>query len=521
MDWKMWFILASTCVCLEHSKNGTSPSATTIPGSTSSTTTTTGSTTSSSPTATGSTTSSTTTTTAGSFTSSTPTATADPQTSSIPATSSSMSSTPAITASPTVTATPKPEKKQCRENSCGSQLAVCMNLKDKYVCQCSFGFYYNELETDCEGGKSFPGGFNISPTFGVNVEDKTSENYTQLYDYVIQINKEALINELDFKETIVKDIRHTGGSTYISRSGRELEVDFINMFSTTFEDGLDVVDTKILNYLKEANLTNIRFRNVTSCGVYGCDKQSSNCALKGSSPVCECKKGYEKNHPLDVSCVKLEDTMRDILIGVSTVAGVAIISLTAGLIVMAMRKKPKNENPPQYSFKNPASFPMTRTFSVKSHRDSEDGSQMTQRPPSFPKMVYNRHHDDEENDDDDDGSYAGKIKNQSFPQDQGRILSGNVYSFPKASVPSKPGGPQNFGYKPAGNPYNSSANDRYPYNSSANDRNPYNSSANDRNPYNSSANDRYPYNSSANDRDPYNRTSTRGAAGNGYGHRGY
>nr|XP_015213808.1 PREDICTED: uncharacterized protein LOC107078731 [Lepisosteus oculatus] len=314
------------------------------------------------------------------------------------------------------------------------------------------------------------------------------------------------------------------------------------MFSTTFEKGPDVVDTKIINYLKEAQLPNIIFRNVTSCDVYGCDKQSSNCALKGNSPVCECKEDYKKNHPLDVSCVKLEgsdtstvsdNTMRDILIGVSTVAGVTIIGLTAGLIVMAMRKKLKDDKP--------ASFSMMPTFSVKNHRDSEDGSQMTQRPPPFPKTVYNRHHDDEENDDDDDGSYAGKIKNQSFPQDQGRILSGNVYSFPKASVPSKPGGSQNFGYKPAGNPYNSSANDRDPYNSSANDCNPYNSSANDCKPYNSSANvcnpynssandckpyngrsnDRDPYNSSANDCDPYNRTSTRGAAGNGYGHRGY
>ncbi|XP_069052554.1 uncharacterized protein [Lepisosteus oculatus] len=445
------------------------------------------------------------------------------------------------------------------------------------------------------------------------------------------------------------------------------------MFSTTFEKGPDVVDTKIINYLKEAQLPNIIFRNVTSCDVYGCDKQSSNCALKGNSPVCECKEDYKKNHPLDVSCVKLEgsdtstvsdNTMRDILIGVSTVAGVTIIGLTAGLIVMAMRKKLKDDKPasfsmmPTFSVKNhrdsedgsqmtqrpppfpktvynrhhddeendddddgsyagkiknqsfpqdqgrilsgnvysfpkasvpskpggsqnfgykPAgnpynssanvcnpynssandcdpynrtstrgaagngSFSMMPTFSVKNHRDSEDGSQMTQRPPPFPKTVYNRHHDDEENDDDDDGSYAGKIKNQSFPQDQGRILSGNVYSFPKASVPSKPGGSQNFGYKPAGNPYNSSANDRDPYNSSANDCNPYNSSANDCKPYNSSANvcnpynssandckpyngrsnDRDPYNSSANDCDPYNRTSTRGAAGNGYGHRGY
>ncbi|XP_066543620.1 uncharacterized protein LOC136711348 isoform X1 [Amia ocellicauda] len=195
--------------------------------------------------------------------------------------------------------------------------------------------------------------------------------------------------------------------------------------------------------------------------------------------------------------------MRDILIGVSVVGGVAIIGLTTGLICVSRRNKSKKSKDTSKTDDSAMkTFNMTNDFKTSEKRRIGMSNPLNQMPLSYPKMDYTRYDDDDDGDA-DEGNYSSKFKSQSVFQNQGFRNSGMSFPIPKASITSsKPANPP----KATARGYDDDLDLRGP------NRNPYSS-----NLYNSQPNSSNPYNSNARFNNPYSRPPQRAAVDQGYG----
>ncbi|GCC21992.1 hypothetical protein chiPu_0000376 [Chiloscyllium punctatum] len=93
----------------------------------------------------------------------------------------------------------------CASNPCRDN-ATCVELYLSYTCDCGFNFYYDYTDDSCKEGKSFGGELTMKFEFDPAMMDKTSKEYKELEENVINIFNKSLFSLEGYEETKILEV---------------------------------------------------------------------------------------------------------------------------------------------------------------------------------------------------------------------------------------------------------------------------------------------------------------------------
>ncbi|XFF96649.1 hypothetical protein AB1E19_000274 [Capra hircus] len=205
------------------------------------------------------------------------------------------------TTSNTATSTPNSAgpSTPCKEDSCKDG-SLCVNLRNKYFCLCSEGYYYKSFK--CNKGKIFPGTIKVKMSYTPEFENKTSEAYQNLYTQVTTFFRDTF-NDSDYGQTVIDKVSPSASARSEMRAGNQgVDVAVVNIFTESTKE----TETSISDTIRKA--TNSASSNFSGydpqdrCDYYGCKKPNdqNDC---DSGLLCECKEGLARPNPQMPMCV--------------------------------------------------------------------------------------------------------------------------------------------------------------------------------------------------------------------------
>ncbi|XP_072198278.1 mucin-13 [Excalfactoria chinensis] len=178
----------------------------------------------------------------------------------------------------------------CDPNPCGGRLPICVPLNSTNLCQCPYGFYYNNY--NCHTGKVFPGIITLTLTLSNNIDDENSVEYEKLVQNITQFFKKAFESMLDYRQTIIVKVDFQRKDTS-TRSGNVASATVMNIFTeNTIETNATVANAVETAVKNDPNFVS-QYTNAAQCAVYPCDSTTTVC-VDDTYPVCECREDFTR-----------------------------------------------------------------------------------------------------------------------------------------------------------------------------------------------------------------------------------
>ncbi|XP_072435653.1 mucin-13-like isoform X8 [Chiloscyllium punctatum] len=305
----------------------------------------------------------------------TTTTTVTPPIDSADTTTTTTTVTPPIDPADTTTTTTKdtfrtsPPVHSCASNPCRDN-ATCVELYLSYTCDCGFNFYYDYTDDSCKEGKSFGGELTMKFEFDPAMMDKTSKEYKELEENVINIFNKSLFSLEGYEETKILEVRKgsvitTVYNTFTISSNVSEKCIEDAMKKNEFYSFTSVVGCNLkkcdrytttgccqpLHGLAECICKVGFFRNgrydpkcQDSCS-FQCKGQNEYLVRDGDKCGCKCQAGYKRKDDKCESCpfgyggIDCNDAFQLSTVVIGVIAGVIIISMTIGLIYTSIRLK--------------------------------------------------------------------------------------------------------------------------------------------------------------------------------------
>ncbi|XP_059356380.1 protein HEG-like isoform X2 [Carassius carassius] len=175
--------------------------------------------------------------------------------------------------------------------------SVCVNTGGSFSCQCALGFDLEDGRS-CTQVKTFLGTFTVNTSMHLR-----SSGSHELHREILQLLNASL--------SIFHGYRH---STLHKTDGGDVQISAVSMFSLT----TNVTSTNVFNSI-QMSLSNCS-RTYSHCTIKlqhhlsyhaeslclaqktKCDLQYSECTDSSGTPYCQCKPGYFKKNPEDMTC---------------------------------------------------------------------------------------------------------------------------------------------------------------------------------------------------------------------------
>ncbi|XP_069080735.1 mucin-13 isoform X2 [Pleurodeles waltl] len=202
-----------------------------------------------------------------------------------------------------ITTTPNATKSDisCNNDPCGTDAATCINIEDGRICQCPYGYYYEE--NFCFQGKQFFGTVNLNTTYSAELEDPNSAAYKKLYKKVLDSFKMCFENETDYKQTIITKISQYSKSQSFLKAAEDTVIEVNNVFTKNSS----ITEATVLKTIEHALQEYDLFLNVTTstpCKSAYCDEATTECESlqNGTFLNCKCKHGFYKQFEESPTC---------------------------------------------------------------------------------------------------------------------------------------------------------------------------------------------------------------------------
>ncbi|XP_040121497.1 mucin-13 [Oryx dammah] len=187
----------------------------------------------------------------------------------------------------------------CKEDSCKDG-SLCVNLSNDYFCLCSEGYYYKSFK--CNKGKIFPGTIKVTWSYSSELENKTSEEYQNLYIQVTTFFKDTF-NNSDYGQTVIVKVSPSTSARSEMRAGNQgVDVEVVNIFTESTKENETSISDAIRNAINRHSSNFSGYDQQDRCDYYGCKKPNdqNDC---DSGLLCECREGLMRPNPQTPMCV--------------------------------------------------------------------------------------------------------------------------------------------------------------------------------------------------------------------------
>uniref|UniRef100_A0A8C3XX31 Mucin-13 n=1 Tax=Catharus ustulatus TaxID=91951 RepID=A0A8C3XX31_CATUS len=195
---------------------------------------------------------------------------------------------------PSVETTTPTQKDFCKNNPCGKNSATCISLHSRHICQCQYGFYYNN--ENCYGGEAFPATIEVNANYTNSIQDVNSTEYETMFNKLSEFFSNAFTGLGDYKETVIVKIQPSSKS----RSSVPVNVTVTNLFTWDSDVDNETVAEKVKGAINNESYVS-SYAVARRCDFYGCDIKTTVC-VEGTVPECKCLSDFEKTVWDDLSC---------------------------------------------------------------------------------------------------------------------------------------------------------------------------------------------------------------------------
>ncbi|XP_016305464.1 protein HEG-like [Sinocyclocheilus anshuiensis] len=193
---------------------------------------------------------------------------------------------------------------ECVNSPC-PQGSVCVNTGGSFSCQCALG-YDLEDGRSCTQVKTFLGTFTVNTSMHLR-----SSGPHELHREILQLLNTSL--------SIFHGYRR---STLHKKDGGDVQISAVSMFSlstnVTSTDVFNSIQTSLSNCSRTYSHCTIKLQHHLSYHAESlclaqktkCDLQYSECTDSSGTPYCQCKPGYFKKNPEDMTCRDCGDGLK-------------------------------------------------------------------------------------------------------------------------------------------------------------------------------------------------------------------
>uniref|UniRef100_A0A672MKP9 Protein HEG-like n=1 Tax=Sinocyclocheilus grahami TaxID=75366 RepID=A0A672MKP9_SINGR len=193
---------------------------------------------------------------------------------------------------------------ECVNSPC-PQGSVCVNTGGSFSCQCALG-YDLEDGRSCTQVKTFLGTFTVNTSMHLR-----SSGPHELHREILQLLNTSL--------SIFHGYRR---STLHKKDGEDVQISAVSMFSlstnVTSTDVFNSIQTSLSNCSRTYSHCTIKLQHHLSYHAESlclaqktkCDLQYSACTDSSGTPYCQCKPGYFKKNPEDMTCRDCGDGLK-------------------------------------------------------------------------------------------------------------------------------------------------------------------------------------------------------------------
>uniref|UniRef100_A0A8C2KWT4 Heart development protein with EGF-like domains 1 n=1 Tax=Cyprinus carpio TaxID=7962 RepID=A0A8C2KWT4_CYPCA len=233
---------------------------------------------------------------------------------------------------------------ECVNSPC-PQGSVCVNTGGSFSCQCDLGFDLEDGRS-CTQVKTFLGTFTVNTSMHLR-----SLGLHELHREILQLLNASL--------SIFHGYRR---STVRKKDGGDVQISVMSMFShstnVTSTDVFNSIQMSLSNCSRTYSHCTIKLQHPLSYHAASlclaqktkCDLQYSECTDSSGTPYCQCKPGYFKKNPEDMTCRDCGDGLKlvngsfyKLIAVVVSPAGGALLLIVVIALIVTCCKKDKND----------------------------------------------------------------------------------------------------------------------------------------------------------------------------------
>uniref|UniRef100_A0A9J7ZVR8 Heart development protein with EGF-like domains 1 n=1 Tax=Cyprinus carpio carpio TaxID=630221 RepID=A0A9J7ZVR8_CYPCA len=233
---------------------------------------------------------------------------------------------------------------ECVNSPC-PQGSVCVNTGGSFSCQCDLGFDLEDGRS-CTQVKTFFGTFTVNTSMHLR-----SLGLHELHREILQLLNASL--------SIFHGYRR---STLRKKDGGDVQISAVSMFSlstnVTSTDVFNSIQMSLSNCSRTYSHCTIKLQHPLSYHAESlclaqktkCDLQYSECTDSSGTPYCQCKPGYFKKNPEDMTCRDCGDGLKlvngsfyKLIAVVVSPAGGALLLIVVIALIVTCCKKDKND----------------------------------------------------------------------------------------------------------------------------------------------------------------------------------